>query len=110
MSDLPTAKPLSTNSNPNPPPPTPLRCILGSGVAGGLAFMIWQLTQSIAISFARTPIVSDNRIVVRMSTAIRTLVVGMSAMGTGIFALACVGLLGLALQTLFTKSSEDVKE
>ena len=110
MSDLPTAKPLSTNSTPNPPPPTPLRCILGSGVAGGLAFMIWQLTQSIALSFARTPIVSDNRIVVRMSTAIRTLVVGMSAMGTGIFALACVGLLGLALQTLFTQSSEDVKE
>ena len=111
MSDLPTAESSSPETvlTSNPPPPTPLRCILGSGVAGGLAFLIWQLTQSIALSFARTPIVSDNRIVVRMSTAIRTLVVGMSAMGTGIFALACVGLFALALQTLLTKSSEDVK-
>jgi Protein of unknown function (DUF3082) len=73
--------------------------------------MIWQLTQSIAISFARTPIVSDNRIVVRMSTAIRTLVVGMSAMGTGIFALACVGLFALGIQILLTKKpEEEVKE
>ncbi len=72
--------------------------------------MIWQLTQSIAISFARTPIVSDNRIVVRMSTAIRTLVVGMSSMGTGIFALACVGLFALGIQILFTKKAEDINE
>ena len=87
MSDLPTAESSSPETvlTTAPPPPTPLRCILGSGVAGGLAFLIWQLTQSIALSFARTPIVSDNRIVVRMSTAIRTLVVGMSAMGAGIW-------------------------
>jgi Protein of unknown function (DUF3082) len=109
MSDLlPTPTP---DDNAAPPPPTPLRCLLGSIVSGGIAFLIWQLTQSIALSFARTPIVSDNRIVVRMSTAIRTLVVGMSAMGTGIFALACVGLFALGIQILFTKKpEEEVKE
>ncbi len=109
MSDLlPTPTP---DDNAAPTPPTPLRCLLGSIVSGGIAFMIWQLTQSIALSFARTPIVSDNRIVVRMSTAIRTLVVGMSAMGTGIFALACVGLFALGIQIVLTKKpEEEVKE
>jgi Protein of unknown function (DUF3082) len=105
MSDLPPA-PITENAV----PPTPLRCLLGSIVAGGIASLIWQLTQSIAISFARTPIVSDNRIVVRMSTAVRTLVVGMSALGTGIFALACVGLFALGIQILLTRKREDVKE
>jgi Protein of unknown function (DUF3082) len=109
MSDL-SPKP-SSDANSLNPPPTPLRCLLGSIVSGGIAFMIWQLTQSIAISFATTPIVSDNRIVVRISTAVRTLVVGMSAMGTGIFALACVGLFALGIQILFTKKTEEeVKE
>lgn len=103
MSDLPP----TPDSNGLNQPPTPLQCFLGSIVAGGIAFLIWQLTQSIAISFASTPIVSENHIVVRISTAIRTLVVGMSSLGTGVFALACVGLFGLGIQLLLTKKSED---
>ncbi len=89
-----------TSDDPTRQPPTPLRCILGAIVAGFIASLLWRLTNSIAISFASTPIDSANMIVIRMSTAVRTLVVGMSSLGTGIFALAAVGLTGLALQLL----------
>ncbi len=91
-------------------PPTPLRCILGAIVAGFIGSLMWQLTNSIAISFATTPIDSANMIVIRMSTAVRTLVVGMSSLGTGIFALAAVGLTGLAIQLVLTKPQQEEAE
>ncbi len=95
----------STTDDPTRQPPTPLRCILGAIVAGFISSLLWRLTNSIAISFASTPIDSPNMIVIRMSTAVRTLVVGMSSLGTGIFALAAVGLTGLALQLLLGKGN-----
>jgi hypothetical protein len=49
-------------------------------------------------------------IVIRMSTAVRTLVVGMSSLGTGIFALAAVGLTGLAIQLILTKPQQEETE
>jgi hypothetical protein len=98
------------SDDPTRQPPTPLRCILGAIVAGFIASLLWRLTNSIAISFASTPIDSPNMIVIRMSTAVRTLVVGMSSLGTGIFALAAVGLTGLALQLLFSKSKPETSE
>ncbi len=96
--------------DPTRQPPTPLRCILGAIVAGFIASLLWRLTNSIAISFASTPIDSPNMIVIRMSTAVRTLVVGMSSLGTGIFALAAVGLTGLALQLLMGKVQPEKAE
>jgi Protein of unknown function (DUF3082) len=99
--------PKQISDDPTRQPPTPLRCILGAIVAGFIASLLWRLTNSIAISFASTPIDSPNMIVIRMSTAVRTLVVGMSSLGTGIFALAAVGLTGLAIQLLLGKMQPE---
>lgn len=99
MSDSPS--PQSSQS------PTPLRCILGSIVAGVLAYALYNMTSSIALSFATKPIVADSLVVQRISSAVRTLVLGMSAMGTGIFALAAFGLFALAVQLLISKPKTE---
>lgn len=108
---MPTLPPKETiDDDSTRQPPTPLRCILGAIVAGFIGSLMWKLTNSIAISFASTPIDSPNMIVIRMSTAVRTLVVGMSSLGTGIFALAAVGLTGLAIQLVLTKPQQEEAE
>jgi Protein of unknown function (DUF3082) len=84
---------------------TPLRCFLGGLVAGAIGIFFYNSAGAIAGIFARTEIHTDNFLVVRMSTAIRTLVIGMFALGAGVFGMAGVGLTGLGLQTLFKKSS-----
>lgn len=105
MTDSPT--PQSPQSPEPPQSPSPLRCFLGSIVAGGIGFALYNMTTSIAVSFATKPVQSDSLTVQRISAAVRTLVVGLSTMGTGIFALAAVGLFALGLQLLFTKPKDS---
>ena len=90
---------------PNPQPPTPsqpgaLRCAGGSLVAGAMAVACYFLTSSIAQTFANKPVISDNMAVVNIASAVRTLVVGLSALATGVFTMACLGLMALAGQIL----------
>ncbi|MEB3293071.1 MAG: DUF3082 domain-containing protein [Synechococcales bacterium] len=87
-------------------PPSVLRCILGAVVSAAIAFVLWNFTQTIAATFAAKQITSDNMIVIRVSVAVRTLVIGMITLGTGVFGLAAVGLFGLGLQTLFGKPTK----
>ena len=84
-------------------PPTPLRCITGSVMSGGFAYAMYSLMIAIATTFANKPIHSDNQIVINIGSAVRTLVVGVVALGTGIFGIAAVGLLALAGQLLIQK-------
>jgi Protein of unknown function (DUF3082) len=103
---------LETTAAPAPSTPapaskiTPLRCFLGAIVAGAIAFALYNMTTAIAITFANRVIHSDNMIIIRMSTAVRTLVIGMAAMGTGIFGMATIGLTGLGIQVLLGKYPE----
>jgi hypothetical protein len=83
--------------------PGPLRCLIGAIVAGVIAYALYNMTASIAHSFAAKPVHSDSYIVQRITAAVRTLVVGMSAMGTGIFGLAAAGLFGLGIQVLIQR-------
>lgn len=76
----------------------PLRSLSGAVISAILGVLLYRLTSSIAVSFAAHPITSDNRIVHNLSAAVRTLVVGICAMGTGIFSLVTIGLIGLAIQ------------
>jgi hypothetical protein len=99
--------PSATSSQIGPKPATPLRAILGSAIAGGIAALLWRLTEAIAIQMALTKTTSDNMIVMRMSSAIRTLVIGLSTMATGIFAVAAVGLFLLCIQMLVTAQKSD---
>ena len=96
--------------NPTPPtenpvqvPPTPSRCLTGAAISGGLAYAMYSLMIAIATTFATKPIHSDNQIVLNLASAVRTLVVGVVALGTGIFGIVALGLTALAIQLLIQK-------
>lgn len=78
--------------------PTPLRCLTGAIISGGLGTALSFLTVSIGQTFAAKPIHSDNVTVQNIASAVRTLVVGISALGAGIFGLVTIGLVALAIQ------------
>ena len=65
-----------------------------------MAAALYFLTVSIAQTFAAKPIHSNNVTVLNIASAVRTLVVGMSALGTGIFGLVAIGLVAYAIQLL----------
>ncbi|MBK1986527.1 DUF3082 domain-containing protein [Sphaerospermopsis aphanizomenoides BCCUSP55] len=79
---------------------TPLRCIIGATISSALAFAAYSLMMAIATSFANKPIHSNNPIVLNISSAVRTLVVGIMALGTGVFGIVALGLLTLGMQLL----------
>ncbi|NDJ18279.1 DUF3082 domain-containing protein [Myxacorys almedinensis] len=97
-----------------PPPistmPSPARCLIGALIAAAIAFGAYSLMNAIALSFASKPIHSTNITVVNITIAVRTLVVGIMALATGVTSLASLGLFGLGIQTLlgslFGKSSD----
>ncbi|KGF72567.1 hypothetical protein DO97_07795 [Neosynechococcus sphagnicola sy1] len=96
-----------TNPTPTPPSsnsaatlPNPWHCLGGSLVSGAIAFGMYHLTLRIALRFAHQGLHSHNMIVINITVALRTLIVGLSALGTGIFGLVSLGLLGLGLQVL----------
>jgi hypothetical protein len=96
--------------NPTPPaenpaqvPPTPLRCLTGAAMSGGLAYAMYSLMIAIATTFATKPIHSDNQIVLNIASAVRTLVVGVVALGAAIFGIVALGLTALAIQLLIQK-------
>ena len=86
--------------------PTVLRCLTGALIAGGLASALYSLTTSIAQSFAAKPIDSDNALVLRISAAVRTLVVGVSTLATGVFGLVAVALVALAIQVFLQQLTQ----
>jgi hypothetical protein len=90
-------------STPDSKQVTPLRCLIGAILASVFAFGLYLMTRAIALSFATHKIESSNLAVQRISAAVRTLVVGLTTMGTGIFSLAALGLLGLGIQLTIQK-------
>ncbi len=91
-------------TNPTPPSEspkiTPLRCMIGSITSGAIAFALYGLTVSIVQGFANKPIHFENPITQNIAAAVRTLVMGVSMMATGIFAIVTLGLTALALQLI----------
>ncbi len=99
-------------SNPTPSseivaPPSPLRCFGGSLVAGGMSFVFYNMTSAIALSFASKPVQYHTVATANIAVAVRTLVVGMSALGAGVFGLAALGLFGLGIQTWLGRSKNS---
>ena len=84
-------------------PPTVFQCLTGSTTAALFSYGAYRLTQKIATNFAAHPFQSENYIAVNISVAVRTLVTGMCALATAVFAIAALGLLGLGIQTLAQK-------
>jgi Protein of unknown function (DUF3082) len=97
-------------NDPNTTPSTtssPLHCLIGGLVAGAMAYGMYNLMTSIATKFATTPIHTDNDIVYRITIAVRTLVVGATALGMGVFGLVTVGLLALMVQLLIQSTKKE---
>jgi hypothetical protein len=76
-------------------------------VAGAIAYVLYTMTANIAYTFVTKPIHTDNYTAQRIAAAVRTLVVGLAALGTGIFGLASLGLLGLGIQILVRRPKVD---
>ncbi len=68
-------------------------------MAGGFATALYFATVSIAQTFAHKPIHTHSVAVANIMVAVRTLVVGMSVLGTAIFSITTLGLAALAVQT-----------
>ena len=77
-----------------------LRAFTGSLMAGTFTLLFYKMTVAIATTFANKPVVSDNITVINLSSAVRTLVVGVVAMGTGVFGMAAIGLFALGIQMI----------
>lgn len=98
MADEPTSSALTP-----PSPAKVLQCFSGSFVAGTMAILAYRMMLSIAANFAARPVLSDNQAVANISAAVRTLVVGMAALGAGVFGLAALGIFLLGVQLLFQR-------
>jgi hypothetical protein len=83
---------------------TPLRCFTGALTAGSFSLLAYRLMLAIANNFANRPVISSNPAVVNISAAVRTLVVGMVALGAGVFGVAALGLAALGVQLLWQNS------
>jgi Protein of unknown function (DUF3082) len=79
---------------------SPLRCLTGALISGGMAFAAYSLMIAIANNFATKPVHSINPLVIKISSAVRTLVVGVVALGSGIFGIVAIGLVALGMQLL----------
>ncbi|MHC5615733.1 MAG: DUF3082 domain-containing protein [Nostoc sp.] len=86
---------------------SPLRCFTGAVISGGMGFAVYSLMIAIATNFATKPIHSINPLVVKISSAVRTLVVGVVALGSGIFSIVAIGLLALGVQLLVQQLTKE---
>lgn len=77
---------------------TPLSCFFASIIAGGIATMIYFLMSGIVETYANKPVLSSSVLAIKIATAVRTLVIGIAALGTGVFGIVAVGLFLLGIQ------------
>ncbi len=108
MTNSPTPTPES--DRPKDKKVTPLRCLIGSTISGSLAFGLYSLTLSIVQSFAAKPLTSNNALVLRIGSLVRTLVMGVASLGTFIFSFVAFGLILLAIQLLLKQPSSTEKK
>lgn len=77
---------------------TPLRCFIASCISGAIAFCAYLLFTSIVNNYATKVITSSNPIVINLTSAVRTMVMGVVAMATGVFGMVAIGLFLLGIQ------------
>ncbi len=78
--------------------PSPFRCLTGSLIAGVMSFAMYTMTSNIATTFATKPMGHKTTMAINIATAVRTLVVGSTALATAVFGIIAVGLVALAIQ------------
>jgi Mrp family chromosome partitioning ATPase len=85
--------------------PSPLSCLTGSLIAGIFSFALYVMTSNIAMTFATKPMVQKTTMAVNIAAAVRTLVVGSTALGAAVFGIIAVGLVALGIQLALTKKT-----
>ena len=83
--------------------PSPLNCLTGALIAGTMSIALYTMTSKIATTFATNPMIQKTNMANNIAAAVRTLVVGSTALGAAIFGIISVGLVGLAIQVAFSK-------
>ena len=86
---------------------TPLRCFTGALISAPIAVVMYLFTSSISHTFAAKPLTASSALAIRISIMVRTLVIGMSALGTVIFAFTTVGVVALGIQLWLKSCSSD---
>jgi hypothetical protein len=80
---------------------TPLRSWSASIISGAIAYGLYLLLNSIVQTYATKAVTSNNPLVVNLTAAVRTMVMGVVALGTGVFAMVAIGLFLLGIQLTF---------
>lgn len=80
-----------------------LRAFTGSLIAGTIALLCYKMLMAVSTALANKPVQSDNITVINLSEAVRTLVLGIIALGTGVFAISAIGLLLLGVQMIWQR-------
>ena len=100
MSEIDSTKTTSNNLDPklDPKKVTPLNCFIGALLSGSLGFAFYWMTSTMAQVYANKPVTSSNPIVINISVAVRTIVVGLIALGAGVFCFVALGMIALGVQ------------
>lgn len=97
---------MTTESTPTESvPPTPLRCLTGALIAGSLALVMYRLTMAMVATYSK-PIEFHNPLAVRLAGLVRTMIVGVSTLGTMVFGIVTLGLVALAVQLLIQRFTQ----
>lgn len=89
--------------------PSPLKCLTGALIAGTMSIAMYTMTSKIATTFATKPMVQKTNMAVNIAAALRTLIVGSTALGTVTCGIIAIGLIGLAIQVAVSKPRSDAK-
>lgn len=89
--------------------PTPLKCLTGSLIAGAMSMGMYAITSNIATTFATKPMLHKTTMAVNIATAVRTLVVGSTALGAAVFGIIAVGLVALGIQVALNNKQASPK-
>ena len=92
---------------PEPNLPTPLRCLTGAVIAGVISFALSAMTSRIATTFATKPMIQKTTMANNIAAAVRTLVVGSTALGAAVFGIIAIGLVALAIQVALSKQKSS---
>ena len=80
---------------------TPLRCFFASIISGAIAFGLYLLLNSVVQTYATKAVTSSNPVVINLTAAVRTMVMGIVALGTGVFGVVAIGIFLLGIQLTF---------
>ncbi len=89
--------------------PSPLNCAIGAAIAGVMSFALCTMTSNIATTFATRPMEHKTTMAVNIATAVRTLVVGSTALGAAVCGIIAVGLVALGIQIAITSKRASQK-